>query len=101
MAFVEQWDDYLDKHPAVQRIVDPDYVSFDFSGGVPDGFATDLAASDARIGVLATVRVDGAASPSVFFAQNREMAMMLAGRMRALHPAVFATVFTSNAITFW
>jgi hypothetical protein len=89
------------QHPEVLRLVDPDYVMFDFSGGVPAAFAVDVAATDARVGVVATLRVDGAPSTCFFGVANAGMAKMFAGRMRALHPNVFCTILTSNALTFW
>ena len=100
-VFVEQWDLYLAAHPKVLRIVDPDYVSFDFSGGVPAAFAADVLGTDARVGVVPTIRADGAPSTCFFGVANAGMAKMFAGRMRALHPGVFCTVLSSNTLTFW
>ena len=101
MTFVEQWEEYLDNHPAIRKIIDPEYVVFDFSGDVPAAFAADIAATDARAGVVATLRVDNSPSTSMFLVANHRMALMFAGRMRALHPGVFATVFTSTTLTCW
>ena len=100
--FVDEWLAYLDENLAVKRLVDPDFVAFDFNGGAyPPSFAADVAASDARLGVAAIVRVDGTVSNSLFAVASPKMAAAFMGRMKALHPGVFCTVFASALLTHW
>lgn len=66
-VFVSKWVAYLDEHPRVKHLVDPDFVAFDFVGGaIPAAFANDVATSDVRIGVAPTMRANNTPSTSLF-----------------------------------
>ena len=99
---MNKWAPYLDEHPEIKRLVDPDFVAFDFVGGaIPATFAADVAAADVRMGAIATVRANGTPSTSLFAVASPEMANAFMGRMKALHQGVFCAVFASPVLTQW
>ena len=93
VVFIEQWSEYLAEHPDVYRLVDPEYVAFEFPGLIPPTFAGDVAAEDVRMGVVATQLANGATSSYVFRVANHAMGAMFVGCMKGLHPACSATLF--------
>ena len=100
--FVEEWEAYLAEHPAIMKLVDPNYVCFSFpAAGAPVAFAADVAATDATVGVAAVPMSGGNLSPNLFRVGSPRWAAFFAGRMRALHPMVGCTSFASAALTIY
>jgi hypothetical protein len=102
LAFVTEWEAFLDSDPVAQAQVDPPYICFTFpAGGPPVGFSADVATADVRAGIVGAGCADGSASTSVFTASSPEWAHAFAGRMRALYPAVFCHTMKANVAMSW
>ena len=87
--FVDEWEIYLAEHPDIMKLVDPHYVSFSFPvAGAPAAFATNVAATDAAVGIVAVLMAGGIASPNLFRVGSARWASIFGGRMRAVHPVV-------------
>ncbi len=102
-VFEGHWIEFLEAHPAIQKMVDPIYISFTFPGGVtPPGFGAHIAACDPRAAVAEVVCPGGALSTSTFIVASRDWASYVAGRMCGLFPGVFChrMVTTTPAISF-
>ena len=96
------WEDYLEKNPAIMKLIDPDYVHFAFPAGVawPVAFAAAVVA-DPREGAVAVPLPGGGASSTLFRVASMVWGYHLAGRLHTMFPAVEIAYLRSNMLVMY